>query len=254
MKKFVCILLFVLGFFPIKSIVANAQALNADSLVHTIIKEISADVNGDGKQEEIILSGSKKEDSPFYENVKITVSDLKSGSTLYSVIPTTSYGFNPTIMTGDFTGDGVLDLFYGATSGGSGGFGYFYLYTFIDEEAKTLFDYENFICPYKAEYQNYYKIKVYNDDKSFLIDLSNKKLDYLDKLYKKGILKESKEANIASVNYVFPYFNSTLNVFSLSVVRRITGDSSSDLLGYLVNDYSYIYKSENCIKSFIVIP
>ncbi len=222
--------------FKFKPVIASEILLNQNQV---IIKSLQVDLNGDGKEEGVILTGNQNEDSPFYENIKITVSDLKTGATLYSITPTTNYGYSPNITVGNFTSDSNLELFYGADSGGSGGFGYFYLYAFGDK-VTTLYDYERDFTSFKAKYKNYYKVKVYNKDKTFYIDLSNRDDNYLKSIYNNGVLKEEIEADVSPVNYVFPYFNNVENNYSLAVFRRITGLFSADLLGYLVEivDYS----------------
>ncbi len=221
--------------FKIIPALASENFLNQNQV---IIKSLQEDLNGDGKEESIILTGNQNEDSPFYENIKITVSDLKTGATLYSITPTTNYGYSPNVFVGNFTSDSNLELFYGADSGGSGGFGYFYLYAFNDK-VTTLYDYERDFTSFKAKYKNYYKVKVYGNDKTFYIDLSNRDDGYLKSIYNNGILKEDIEADVSAVNYVFPYFNSSINGYSLAVFRRITGLFSADLLGYLVETIDY---------------
>ncbi len=237
MKKFSLLLFAVLLFSSVKTVKVSAFEKAPESN-QAIIQTLEVDLTGDGKAESVILSGHKSEGSPFYENIKITVSDIKTGATLYSVTPTTNFGYSPTLTAGDFTGDGISELFYGATSGGSGGFGYFYLYSF-NGKLRTLFDYERDFSPFKAKYVDYYKVKVFDDGKVFYIDISSKDMDYLQSIYNKGKLIEKKNADISAVNYVFPYFNSSTNAYSLAIFRRITGQFNADLLGYLVKAVDY---------------
>lgn len=238
MKKFIAMLALSLTVFG----AVNAYSVYAEAAggaqEQKIIKEYKANVSGDEREEDIILSGTKGSDTPFYENIKITVSEQKTGKTLYTITPTVNYGYDPDLLIADFTGNGVNEIFYGATSGGSGGFGYFYLYG-TDGAVKTLFDFQTAISPYTAKYENFYKVKVAGGKKVFIIDISLRGKDYLDKLYKNGRLIKKTNADISAVNYVVPQFNSSTGIFSLNVIRRITGLYSADLLGYLNEEYNF---------------
>ncbi len=247
MKKFVFLLILLLLTFNVKFYKAKAVE-NLALQNQIIIKDLEVDLTGDKKVENVILSGSQKEGSPLYENIKITVSDNKTGLTLFSITPTTNFGFEPTIFLGDFTGDGLPELFYGA-SNGSCDLGYYYLYSFNDK-ALTLYDYESDLCLYKAVFRDWYNLEIYNNVNSYKIDISKK--DYLHSIYKEGQLIKSVNGEISKVSRVSPYYDSSKEIYMLSVVRKITGLYPLDVIGYLVENYSY-EGNENVIKESCLV-
>lgn len=249
MKKFLS--LFVILVISLSLSYIKANSFKAIELTTQIIKSEDADITGNGKAETVILSGVNVSGSPFYENIKITVSDNKTGTTLFSITPTTNFGYEPIIMVGDFTGDNVSEIFYGASSG-NGEYGYYYLYC-LGEEIKCLFDYESDFTSYNAVYDNWYKVKVFDDTTFKYLDVSNKK-DSLSSIYNNGILNKEVKANITNVCRVSPCFNYDLNCYTLQVYRQITGFDSSEVYGYLVETYNYSNKEKYCTKnSFIAI-
>ncbi len=248
MKKFVFLLIIFLLSFNVKFFRVNAQE-NLTLQNQIIIKEVEVDLTGDKKVENVILSGSQKEGSPLYENIKITVSDNKTGLTLFSITPTTNFGYEPTIMLGDFTGDGLPELFYGA-SNASCDLGYYYLYSFIDK-VSTLYDYESDFCLYKAVFRDWYNLEIFNSVNSYKIDISKK--DYLHSIYKEGQLINSLNGEISKVSKVSPYYDADKEIYMLSVARRITGLYPLDVIGYLVENYSYEGSEASIKESCLVV-
>ena len=93
---------------------------------------------------------------PFSDNIMLIIND---GATHYSykIQITANAGYNPTVFLGDFTGNKVNDILVSIDSGGSGGFGYYYIFSFLNNKAQKLFDYELF-----NKYYNYDRITSYN--------------------------------------------------------------------------------------------
>lgn len=249
MKKLLILFVILILSFIVKPSAVTTNAVY--DLTSQIIKSECADILGNGKDETVILSGVNLGDGPFYENIKITVSDSKTGTTLFSITPTKNFGYEPTIMVGDFTSDGVCEIFYGALSGNDD-YGYYYLYS-LNGEVKTLFDYESDVSSFNAVYENWYKVKVFNDNVYKYIDISNKK-ENLKSIYNNGILVKEVKANVTAVNKVYPCFNYYLNSYTLQVGRKIIGVNPNDVIGYLVETYNYT-NNENGIEkdSFIII-
>ncbi len=249
MKKFLILfIIFILSFSVKLKSVSATVCLEFSS---KILKSYEVDLTGDGKTERVILSGFSLNGSPFYESIKITVSDDKTGSTLFSITPTTNFGYEPTIMVGGFTGDNSSEIFYGASSGKEG-FGYYYLYS-IEDGVKVLFDYESDVTSFNAVYENWYKVKVFDDNNYDYIDISNKK-ESLNSIYNNGILTKELKAGISQVYNASPCFDYSLNAYVLQVTRKITGLNSNDLLGFLIESYNYLEKDNAPKKTtFIAI-
>jgi hypothetical protein len=247
MKKMLIISLISLILFGFSIKVSNAQS-NLD-INSQIIKSLEIDLTGDGKMENIILSGVSLNDSPLYENIKITVSDNKTGNTLFSIIPTTNFGYEPSIMLGDFTGDGLCELFYASTN--NDGLGCYYLYAF-NETDYILYDYESDVTSYTATYEDWYKLKVYDEYNSHIVDLSNN-LKELNSIYNDGKVIDGMNAKISNAVKVFPYYDYSLNKYSLLVVRNITTKNNKILLCNLVESYNFISDEKGLVKNSRVI-
>ncbi|MCM1043038.1 MAG: hypothetical protein NC350_02375 [Corallococcus sp.] len=173
----------------------------------------------------------------FAQDVTIVIND---GADV-KIKPVTNYGYRPSMQILDFGGE-VPFIFYGADSGGSGGYGYFYVYDVQGGNARTLFDYETFGKDnvYTAKYIDGYKVEVSGNGNVFLLDISGKGGEYLDKLYdSNGKLLHKVSAEVGGVNTVFPYYNTSLQKYMLQVWQRVTGLYQADALGYIVTQTEY---------------
>ena len=187
----------------------------------------------EGEQiERIVLSGVEKEGSPFYEDVKLTVFDEKSGKLLYSITPNVNFGYQPKLSFIDFDLDGVMEVFYSAESGIVGGGGYFYVFGF-NGKINTYYDFDLDKKPFTAKYQDYYKVSVKRGEKEFLIDICKKGNDYLNKIYTpNGKLQKQTLASVSKVYSVIPYYNYAKNKHFIKVLRKVSGENPNDCICY----------------------
>lgn len=179
----------------------------------------------------------------YYDNIIIEVYDV-NGVLINTIRPKTNAGYDPNIMLGDFVGNGLKQIFLGINSGGSGGFGYFYVFDLQNNEIKTLFDYQEFSQKnqYTGEYIDNYKAKVIKKDSNqrYLIDLSLRPKDYLDMIWKpNGQLIVPRTVDISDVNTVFPYYNSSTQLYELIIYQRVTGLFNADSLGYVLTQQNF---------------
>lgn len=231
MKK-IFVLIGILGLITCSSIFYVSKA---EEKQHLIIYQTEANVTGDIDSESVMLSGVKKGESPFYEDIKITVFDEKSGRLLYTQIPTINCGFSPNISAVDFDGDGLCEIFYSAQNASDDGC--YYVYNFSSENAKTLYDFEVDASIYFAKYQNYYKACVSLLKKEVSVDLSHKGKDYLSKLYAPdGRLYKQALATVSNVNRVYTLYKGDKHL--LVAVRKVTGENLSDLICSIVTAYN----------------
>lgn len=242
MKRIILLLAVLLtGFVSLQSNVVAEDDVIAKGK-ESVVEVRIANVISKDKLNKVVLYGTYKDDSQFAENIRIEVKELKTDKVIMTVKPKENAGYNPTILPADFTGDDLKEIFLGINSGGSGGFGYFYVYSLADAKENILFSNESWNVKYTANYQDCYKVKVSNENKSqnFIIDLSLRDSEYLASIYdKNGKLLEPKSADVSGVNTVFPYLNSAQGVFQLEVLQRITGLYNADQLGYVVNQLNY---------------
>lgn len=200
-----------------------------------ILSFAQGDVNGDFIKDQVFLIGQKTPDSPYKMGVTLVIQDGKS-QLFYSVPLKTNMGYQPRLFLADFTGDGVDDILISMDSGGSGGFGYYYLYSFLNNQPKILFDYEAFDgeFSYVVNYQDHYKVEVTNLtlDLSFIIDLSNRDSEYLSEIYNSnGKLKAPLQGAVSGLNQLYPIDFDGDGVYDLYAIQRIIGQYNADGLG-----------------------
>lgn len=197
------------------------------------------DVNGDIIPDNIYLVGEKlyKTESPFIENITLIIQDGLTGS--YTNIPLkNNAGYNPTIFLGDFSGDKVNDILISIDSGGSGGYAFYYIYSFFNNIQKIIFDHEIFDEKYKyyVNYLDYYEVEVTSSDneKRYLIDIKYKGEDYLSEIYDdNGKLKKPIEGWVNPLGGLYPIDFQRDGIYGLYAIQRIAGRYNADGLGYV---------------------
>ena len=113
-----------------------------------IISGAFGDVNGDGVPEYVYLTAVKSEDpsSPYLEQITLNIQDGVTGRV--HTIPLDengNSGYQPTVFLGDFTKDGIMDILISIESGGSGAFTFNYVYSFVNNQGRKLFDFNQYI-------------------------------------------------------------------------------------------------------------
>lgn len=197
------------------------------------------DVNGDGISDNVYLVGERPygTESPFVDNITLIIQDGKTNA--FTRIPIKeNAGYNPTIFLGDFTGDSVSDILISIDSGGSGGYAFYYIYSFIDNNPRMIFDFEKFdqIYKYDVIYKDYYEVEVIsnNNDKKYIIDIKYKGKEYLSEIYdKNGKLKEPIEGWVNPLGGLYPIDFQRDGTYELYASQRIAGRYNADGLGYV---------------------
>ena len=189
----------------------------------------------DGGIQKAELYGTYENKSLFARDITIVIKNPETDKEITRISPKTNAGYSPAVTLADFTGDGLKDIYLGIDSGGSGAFGYYYVYSLPDGNVNTIFDYETLKNDYEAKYSDCYRITVtYTPEKrDFIIDISSRGKEYLSALYNEdGTLKKPVTAYVSAVNNVLPFFMNSQNTYNLLVMRRITGLYNADSFGY----------------------
>ncbi|WP_052339254.1 spore coat protein [Gorillibacterium massiliense] len=198
------------------------------------------DVNGDGIVDNIYLYGNKP-DGPsgvFADNITLSIQDGFSKQHTTLNLESNS-GYNARLFLGDFNKDHISDIFISIDSGGSGGYGIFYIYSFKNNHARILFDFNQFNQDhkFKVNYEDFYKVSVSSPelDVLFMIDISNKGPDYLTQYYNEnGKLKHPVSGEVLALGGLFPIVTNTKSMsYDLLALQRIIGTSNADTLGFV---------------------
>lgn len=204
-----------------------------------IVSFARGDVNGDRIPENIYLTGNMTADSPFIQNITLVIQDTSTG--MASNIPLReNAGYNPTVTLWDFTGDGVDEILIGIATGGSGGTYYYYIYSFINNVARLLFDYNVYNEEYKYDvnYRNNYKVEVLSrkNNVKYMIDLTYKGSVYLNEIYDaNGKLKKPIAGFVNPISGLYPIDFDSNKVFELLAYQKIAGRYNADSIGYILN-------------------
>lgn len=221
--------------------VPKTATVSARELPKTLLSVSYGNVTGKGVQK-VELFAEFENKGLYATNVYVAVSDAKTGAALTEIHPETNSGYSPAITLADFTGDGVKEIFLGMDSGGSGGFGYYYIYALSGDKTQTLFDYAEQKNEYVANYADGYKVNVtfLPTEDVFTIDISDRGAEYLGVLYNSdGTLKKPVAAEVSAVNTVLPFFVNYDRRYNVLVMRRITGLYNADSFGYTQDFMSY---------------
>lgn len=180
-----------------------------------------------GTKEHVVLFGKPFEDgSPYFVDIFLCI-----GDTCFA--PTENSGYSPCIAAFDFLGKGYEQIFYSASTGGSGGFGNYYVYD-LSEGVETLFDAAEVRNPFSARFRDGKLIEVSEDGKPFVL------FDVSESVYSDALWDESGnyigegEASVSDVNYVEPVYEPFEKRFRLMLWYKVTGCCMADTAGYIV--------------------
>lgn len=218
------------------------------------------DVTGDGIPDKVSLYGNKEGPSEmFSDNITIVVEDGHTHK-IQTITPKFNSGYNASIFLGDFTRDKIDDIKLSIDSGGSGGYGFFYIYTFNDNSFIEIFNFDDYNAEYKyrVDYADFYKVNVSSTtlDKLFIIDISYKGYDYLSQYYyENGKLKKPVQGEVLALSTLLPtIMNEKLTYYNLIAFQRIIGTFNSDTLGYIQNFLIWNEKKFVPSRTFLALP
>ncbi|WP_330396824.1 hypothetical protein [Anaeromicrobium sediminis] len=197
------------------------------------------DVNGDGVIDYVYLIGDKPygDESPFRDKIRLKIVDGKTN--LVTIIKLKeNAGYNPTLFLGDFSVDKIDDILISIDSGGSGGYAFYYIYSFLKNEPKIIFDFEKFneAYEYEVKYQDNYKVEVISKrtNTKYILDITYKGESYLSEIYyENGKLKEPIEGWVNPLGGLYPIDYQRDGTYELYAQQRIAGRYNADGLGYV---------------------
>jgi hypothetical protein len=204
---------------------------------------VSGDVNGDKIPDIVYVTGFKESDVSIVQNMSLVIQDGATGA--FVRIPLKEkMGYDPRLFLGDFTGDGINDILITIPTGSSGGTTYNYLYSYVNNIPRLLFDSDVFNQAYQYEvtYQDHYKVEVFSkmNNTKYLIDLSLREPDYLNEIYdENGSLKQPISGWVDPISGLYPMDFEFDNLYELFAYQQIAGKYHADSLGYIQNRLSW---------------
>ena len=194
------------------------------------------DVTGDGIIDYVYLYGKKNVATEiFADHITLVIQDGRSNQTS-TINLQKNAGYNAKLFLGDFSKDNIFDILISIESGGSGGYGIFYIYSLRNNIPRLLFDFEKYNNSYtfKVNYEDLYKVSVGSPprDLLFTLDIGYKGYNYLSQLYdENGKLKQPVQGEVLAVGALYPIVtNQKSKSYDLLVFQRIIGISNS---GYI---------------------
>lgn len=204
------------------------------------------DVTGDDIPDKVYLYGNKPEGTKgiFADNITVIIEDGRTSETK-TITPEFNSGYNARLFLGDFTKDKTADIKVSIDSGGSGGYSYYYIYSFRNNNLKEIFNFDkyNMEYKYKVDYADLYKVGVGNVmlDKLFILDIISKGYDYLSQYYdENGKLKKPVQGEVLALSSLMPIVtDEKSNTFDILALQRIIGTTNSDTIGFIENLLSW---------------
>lgn len=203
------------------------------------------DVNGDGVLDTVYLYGQfNGPPGIFADNITLVIQDGRSTKST-TVHLKNNAGYNGRLFLGDFNKDGIPDIMVSMDTGGSGGYGIFYIYSFRNNRVQELFNVDNYNGTYafQVHYEDFYKVRVESSELNvlFMIDISTKGSDYLSQYYNEnGILKNPVQGGALAIGGLYPIITDNKSYqFDLLALQRIIGPTNVDTLGYIENILSW---------------
>lgn len=213
--------------------------LNTNMRSSGVVAFARGDVNGDHISDHVYVTGFKESNVSMVQNMTILIQDGQTGGFVRIPLKEDT-GYDPTLFLGDFTGDGVNDILITIPTGGSGGTTYNYIYSFVNNTPRLLFDSNvyNQQYQYDVSFKDNYKVEVISkiNKAKYLIDISLRGSDYLNEIYdENGRLKTPISGWVDPISGLYPTDHDLNKLYELIAYQQIAGRYHADSLGLIQN-------------------
>ncbi len=217
----------------------NRYYFNPDMGISGVVASATGDVNGDLIPDIVYVTGYRETNVSIIQNMALGIRDGATGISV-SIPLKNNTGYDPILFLGDFTGDGINDILITIPTGGSGGITNNYIYSFVNNEPRLLFDSDVFNQAYQYDvtYKDNYKVEVFSkrNNTRYLIDLSLREPDYLNEIYDaNGKLKTPVSGWVDPISGLYPIDFAFDDVYDLIAYQQIAGTYHADSLGTIQN-------------------
>ncbi|MEG0013026.1 MAG: hypothetical protein RSG75_04935 [Cellulosilyticaceae bacterium] len=208
-------------------------------IVPEVIDFAQGDVFGKGTPDSIYLVGHRPNEGigGLVEEMKLLVESGLTGSTTEVQLNSVN-GYYPRIIIQDFTGDRKSEVLITIYTGRVGEYIHAYIYTFENDQPKLIFnsDLFNETSTGFVEYLDNYKVRITTNSppKQYMLDVSEKKDEYITKIYNKdGSLIRKAFGEILALSSLNSIDYDKNGIYSVEAIQRIVGDDVLDTLGLL---------------------
>lgn len=137
-------------------------------------------------------------------------------------VPIEGCGYGATVSAFDFLGDGNEQIFFAASTGGSGGYGYYYVFGLGKDGVTTLFDHNDFVNEYSAQRECDGGVAIFREGEKVLTFEPRTDGEKLN------------EPEVGGVNFVAPSYFYPENRYRLDVWQKVTDSAAYDVVGHIV--------------------
>jgi len=232
------------GMFPLYRPIRGERYDNAASRL-SLLDWKQGDVTGDSILDNIYLYGDRSAGAGnFADKITLVIQNGYSHQNTRVDFPNNA-GYDARLFLGDFSKDGIPDILVSIDSGGSGGYGFFYLYSFKNHILHEMFDVDKYNAAhqFRVNYEDNYRVSVASPslDVLFSIDISLKGHDYLSQFYNEnGKLKKPVSGEALALGALYPIVtNENRTGYDLLAFQRIIGTTNADTLGYIENQLTW---------------
>jgi hypothetical protein len=198
-----------------------------------------ADLDGDGRDELITVTGVTISEGGFSRDMVLLVRNGATGVTS-SVRPPLNDGYPPHLTFVNLTGGTGKEILLTIPTGGSGGIVNAYVYRYLRGAPILLFGTETFEQEhtYEVAYRDGYRVEVasLSNGLNYMIDISQRGGAYLEQMYNPdGTLIQPTEGFVSPISGIYPVDFDGDGQSELLTFQLISGLFRADGLGYVQN-------------------
>ena len=205
-------------------------------MARRIITQVQGDLTGDGIPEIVRLTGEQMEDSIAWTEIALEIQQGGSCKAQRFALPENA-GYSPRLILAPITAADKQDVITVIDSGGSGGIGYYTVFSYLDNEYRMIFDSEAYAAanPARVDYADGYAAWVTAGETAYALSLLGKGAAYLAELYDaSGVLRAPQTGFVSPIGLLYPADFNGDGRMELALYRQISGLYRADGLGELI--------------------
>ena len=207
------------------------------------VKAGGPDPNSNSKLRDVIAKAKQNNMPNDNINRSIKKASGELGGVNYESITYEGYGAG--VAAFDFKGEGYCQLFYYASSGGSGGFGYFYVFDCSEKDTATVFDYKKFINEYSAKCNDGF-VDVYSGNDLFVTyDIRQSGINCDD-----YVSYGDASVYVTELNFLEPVFVYSQNHYRLNAWQNVIVGAQINVVGRIITTLVYDKEKNAFVKGF----